>query len=113
VAILALTSGRGSKRFLFPMMVSWVSSGMVFAYSLFFSIRADSRTSPEHPLARVLTTQAGIVLGLLMALVILLVAHDRQGERSVEAGADDGGSVGPPAALDTMGGSPARRRCAS
>jgi hypothetical protein len=41
-------------------------------------LRADSQASPEHPWARVLPTQAGIVLGLLMALIILLDVHDRQ-----------------------------------
>jgi hypothetical protein len=46
-AILAPTSRRGTKRFLFPMMVSWVSSGMLFAYNLFFSLRADSRRAPS------------------------------------------------------------------
>jgi hypothetical protein len=88
-AILVLASRRGVKRFLFPMMVGWVSSGMLFAYNLFFTLRADSQASPEHPLARVLTTQAGIVLGLLMALVILLVVHDRR--RALRGDATDAG----------------------
>jgi hypothetical protein len=75
--VLVLTSRRGFKRFLLPVMVAWVSSGMLFAYNLFFSLRADSQASPESPLARVLATQSGIVLGLLMVVVILLVVHDR------------------------------------
>ncbi len=56
----------------------WVSSGMLFSYNLFFAMRADSQASPEYPLARVLSTEAGIVLGLLMALTLLLVLHDRR-----------------------------------
>jgi hypothetical protein len=77
-AILALTSRRAARRFLVPMLISWVASGMLFAYNLFFSLRADAQASPESPLARVVATQAGIVLGLLMALIILLVLHDRR-----------------------------------
>ena len=53
------------------MMASWVSSGMLFSYNLFFAMRADSQASPEYPLAWVLSTEAGIVLGLLMALTLL------------------------------------------
>jgi len=68
--ILVLTSGRGFGRFLPPVMASWVSSGMLFSYNLFFAMRAE--------LARVLATEAGVVLGLLMALTILLVLHDRR-----------------------------------
>ena len=51
---------------------------MLFSYNLFFAMRPDSQASPEHPLARVLTTQAGIVLGVMMGMVILLVVHDRR-----------------------------------
>ena len=76
--ILVLTSRRGFRRFLPPMMASWISSGMLFSYNLFFAMRADSQASPEYPLARVLSTEAGIVLGLLMVLTILLVLHDRR-----------------------------------
>jgi hypothetical protein len=76
--ILVLTSRRGFRRFLPPMMAGWVSSGMLFSYNLFFAMRADSQASPEYPLARVLSTEAGIVLGVLMALIILLVLHDRR-----------------------------------
>jgi hypothetical protein len=74
---------------LVPMMVSWVSSGMLFFYNLFFSLRPDSQASPEYPLARVLATQAGIVLGLLMALGIVLVVHDRR--RAIRGDATDAG----------------------
>jgi hypothetical protein len=77
-AILALTARRGARRFLLPMTVGWVASGMLFAYHLFFSLRADAQASPESPLARVVATQAGIVLGLVMALIVLLVLHDRR-----------------------------------
>jgi hypothetical protein len=60
------------------MAAAWVSSGMLFAYNLFFAMRADSLASPEYPLARVLSTEAGIVLGVMMVMVILLVLHDRR-----------------------------------
>jgi hypothetical protein len=69
------------------MMVGWVSSGMLFAYNLFFSLRADAQASPEDLLARVLTIQAGIVLGLSMAVGILLVVHDRR--RAIRGNATD------------------------
>jgi hypothetical protein len=77
----------------------------------------------------VLVTLVLVVVGVLvLALVAHVVARNRYrsaglrfpsslgdslGERSVGAGTGDGGSVGPPAALDTMGGSPARRHRAS
>lgn len=76
--ILVLSSRRGFGRFLPPMVAGWVSSGMLFSYNLSFAMRPDSQASPEYPLARVLCTEAGIVLGLLMALTILLVLHDRR-----------------------------------
>jgi hypothetical protein len=88
-AILVLTTRRGFKWFLFPMIVGWVASGMLFAYNLFLSLRADAQASPEHPVARVLATQAGIVLGLVMALGILLVVHDRR--RALRGEATDAG----------------------
>jgi hypothetical protein len=79
--LLALATGRGSRRFALPMAAVWVSSGMLFAYNLFFAVRFDSALSPEHPLARNVTTGAGIILGVLMGLVILLVLHDRREAR--------------------------------
>jgi hypothetical protein len=82
--ILVLTSRRGFGRFLPPMAATWISSGMLFSYNLFFAMRPDSHASPEYPLARVLTTEAGIVLGLSMALTILLVVHDRR--RAIRSG---------------------------
>ena len=76
-AILVLSTRRGARRFPFPMLVGWVSSGMLLGYNLFFSLRADARASPESPLARMVATQVGIVLGLVMALIIVLVLHGR------------------------------------
>ncbi|QSB16189.1 hypothetical protein JQS43_07785 [Natronosporangium hydrolyticum] len=76
-SVLVLTEGRGARQFLPPMVVAWVSSGMLFAYSLFFALRPDSAYAPEHPVAQVITTEAGVVLGLVMGLTILLVLHDR------------------------------------
>ncbi|MCJ8014719.1 hypothetical protein MUG84_23850 [Paenibacillus sp. KQZ6P-2] len=76
--LLVLTSRRGSRRFLPPMAAAWISSGMLFSYNLFSAIRPDSQYSPEFPLARVLTTEVGIVLGVMMGMIILLVLHDRR-----------------------------------
>ncbi len=39
-------------------MLGWVSSGMLLAYNLFSSLRADAQASPESPLVRVAATQA-------------------------------------------------------
>lgn len=79
--LLVLTSRRGSRRFLPPMAAAWISSGMLFSYNLFSSIHPDAQYAPEHPLARVLTTEAGIVLGAMMGMIILLVLQDRRHAR--------------------------------
>lgn len=76
--LLVLTFRRGSRRFLPPLAAAWISSGMLFSYNLFSAIRPDSQYSPEYPLARVLTTEAGIVLGVMMGMIILLVLYDRR-----------------------------------
>ncbi|MFC6233432.1 hypothetical protein ACFQI7_37595, partial [Paenibacillus allorhizosphaerae] len=76
--LLVLTSRRRSRRFLPSMAAAWISSGMLFSYNLFSAIHPDSQYSPEYPLARVLTTEAGIVLGVMMGMIILLVLHDRR-----------------------------------
>ncbi|WP_036660989.1 hypothetical protein MHI43_17240 [Paenibacillus sp. FSL H8-0457] len=73
-----LTSDNGSRRFLPPMATVWISSGMLFSYNLFSAIRTDSQFSPEYPLLRVLTTEAGMILGIIMVMIILLVLHDRR-----------------------------------
>lgn len=76
--LLVLTTRRGSRRFLPPMVAAWISSGMLFSYHLFSVIRPDFQSTPEYPLARVITTEAGIVLGVMMGVIILLVLHDRR-----------------------------------
>ncbi|MDR6224400.1 hypothetical protein [Desmospora profundinema] len=79
--LLVLTSRRGSRRILPPMAAAWISSGMLFSYNLFnlmSAIRPYAQPAPEYPLARVLTTEAGIVLGVMMGMIILLVLHDRR-----------------------------------
>lgn len=78
--VLVLTS-RGSQRFLPPMAAAWVSSGMLFSYNLYSILSAmhpDVQPNPEYPLAQVLTTGAGIVLGMMMGMTILLVLRDRR-----------------------------------
>lgn len=60
------------------MAAAWISSGMLFSYNFFSIIRPDFQSSPEYPLARVLTTVAGIVLGVMMGMILLLVLHDRR-----------------------------------
>ncbi|WP_071459556.1 hypothetical protein [Bacillus massilinigeriensis] len=79
--LLVLTTRRGSRRFLPPMVASWVSSGMLFSYNLFnllSATRPDAQPAPEYPLARVMTTEAGSILGVMMVMIILMVLHDRR-----------------------------------
>lgn len=79
--ILVIVSRRGSRWFLPPMIAAWISSGALFSnnlYSALSSVRLDAPPSPEYPLAWLLTTQAGIVLGVIMGIIILLVLHERR-----------------------------------
>lgn len=78
--LLALTSRRGPKKFLIPMAASWISSGMLFSYSLYSLLTnlGTKRPAPESELAHLLAGQAGTVLGVLMGMVVLLVLHDRR-----------------------------------
>lgn len=78
--LLVLTTRRGSRTFLPPMAAAWISSGTLFSQATYNSLsatRADAQPSPEYPLAHVLTSEAGIVLGAMMGMTILLVLHDR------------------------------------
>jgi hypothetical protein len=54
------------------------TTGMARLDPVLLPPRRCAKASPESPLTRVLATQAGIVLGLVMALIILLVLHDRR-----------------------------------
>jgi hypothetical protein len=79
--ILVLTSRKGSKSFLPPMAAAWISSGMLFSYNIFANLSAliyDKQQTPEYPILRVLTTEAGIILGVILGLVILLVLQERR-----------------------------------
>lgn len=76
--LLVMICRHGSRSFLPPMAAAWISSGMLFSYNLFSAIRTDSEFSPEYPLLRVLTTEAGTLLGVAMMMIILLVLHDRR-----------------------------------
>lgn len=79
--LLVLSARRGSTRFLPPMAATWVSSGMLFAHNLFNSLsatRPDAPLSPEYSVAWMLTTEVGIILGVMMGMVLLLVLHDRR-----------------------------------
>jgi hypothetical protein len=76
--LLVLTSRRELQRFLYPMALVWISSGMLFSYNLFAAIRTDSQFSPEYQLLRILTTEAGMILGVMMFMIILFVLHDRR-----------------------------------
>ncbi|MED3997469.1 hypothetical protein P4647_23000 [Peribacillus frigoritolerans] len=79
--LLVLTTRRGSKRFLPPMAAAWISSGMLFSYNLFNRLaatRPDAQPALENPLAYVLTTELGSVLGVMMGIIILMVLHDRR-----------------------------------
>ncbi|MGW2183903.1 hypothetical protein ACWCXX_39200 [Streptomyces sp. NPDC001732] len=78
--LLVLTSRRGSRRFFPPMAVTWISSGMLFSYSIYSLLThlGTKRPAPEYDLAHLLTGLAGTVLGVLMGMVLLLVLHDRR-----------------------------------
>ena len=79
--VLALATHRGSHRFLPPMAAAWLCSGILFAQNVFDALsatRTDARPSPELPVARVLSGEAGITVGVLMGVVVLLVLHDRR-----------------------------------
>lgn len=87
--ILVISSRRGSRWFLPPMAAAWISSGALFTnnlYSALSSVRLDAPPSPEYPLAWLLTTQAGIILGVIMGMIILLVVHERR--RALQDGAE-------------------------
>lgn len=80
--LLVLATRRGARRFLAPMAAAWISSAVLFSQNLYSSLsatRSDAQPVPEYPLARVLTSEAGLVLGVLMATIIMLVLHDRRG----------------------------------
>jgi hypothetical protein len=78
--VLVLTSRSEPRWCLPPMAAAWVSSGMLFSYSLYDLLLYTSRLQPppEYPLAYLLTREAGIVLGVMMGMIILLVLHDRR-----------------------------------
>ncbi|WP_242268844.1 DUF1700 domain-containing protein [Bacillus cereus group sp. BfR-BA-01352] len=79
--LVVVSSSRRSRWFLPPMTAAWISSGALFSnnlYSALSSVRLDAPPSPEYPLAWLLTTQTGIVLGIIMGMIILLVLHERR-----------------------------------
>lgn len=77
---LVLTARRGSRGFLPPMAAAWVSSGMLFSYSVYglLTLTGLQQPSPELPLAAALTREGGAVLGVAMVLTLLLTLHDRR-----------------------------------
>lgn len=79
-AVLVLITRKGASRIFPPLATAWVASGMLFAYGLYaLLLQSDAtRPTPEYPVAHTLTTQTGIMLGLLIGTVILLVLHDRR-----------------------------------
>jgi hypothetical protein len=79
--ILVIVTRRGSKKFLLPMAAAWISSGGLFSnnlYSALSSVRLGASATPEYPLAWLLTTQLGIILGVGMGMIIMLVLHERR-----------------------------------
>ncbi|HYH12408.1 MAG TPA: hypothetical protein VD789_08660, partial [Thermomicrobiales bacterium] len=87
--VMVMTARRGSMRFLPPMAAAWVSSGMLLSYGLYSNLtgtRADAQPAPEYPVARMLTNDAGVVLGVMMFITILLVLDDRRRVLRAEAG---------------------------
>ncbi|MCQ0025530.1 hypothetical protein M4914_23065 [Streptomyces somaliensis DSM 40738] len=77
--VLVVTARRGTRRFLPPLAVTWVSSGALFSYGVYdlLTLTGMQRPSPELPLAGALAREGGVVLGVVMGLVLLLVLHDR------------------------------------
>ncbi|GAB3128686.1 hypothetical protein GCM10027160_54430 [Streptomyces calidiresistens] len=78
--ILVLTTRRGTRRFLPPMAAAWISSGMLFSYSVYnlLTLTDMQQPAPEYPLAGALAREAGGVLGVMMGLTLLLVLYDRR-----------------------------------
>ncbi|MBT2757536.1 hypothetical protein J7E71_16715 [Mesobacillus foraminis] len=79
--LLALTTRRSPNRFFPPMAAAWVSSGMLFSYNLFNSLaatRPGAQPVLEDPLASVLTTDLGSILGVTMGIILLMILHDRR-----------------------------------
>lgn len=79
--ILVMTTRKGCKWFFPPMAAAWISSGMLFSnniYAALSSTRREALPSPEYSVLRLLTTEAGIVLGVMMGMLILFVLHERR-----------------------------------
>jgi hypothetical protein len=79
--VLALAFRRGAPGFAPPMAAAWVASGMLFSYKLYALLAGtmpEALPNPEHALAQALTTAAGLVLGVIMAMVLLLALNDRR-----------------------------------
>ncbi|MFD8519468.1 hypothetical protein ACFV2D_05550 [Streptomyces capillispiralis] len=78
--ILVLTARRGTRRFLPPMAAAWVSSGMLFSYSVYnlLTLTDMQQPSPELPIAGALARDVSAVLGVMMGMTLLLVLHDRR-----------------------------------
>lgn len=87
--LLVLTTRRGAPNFWAPMAAGWISSSVLFSQNLYSGLsatRSDAGPVPEYPLARVLSSDVGLVLGSLMAVILLLVLHDRRGALRGEEG---------------------------
>jgi putative flippase GtrA len=78
--ILVLTARRGTRGFLPPMVAAWVSSGMLFSYSVYnlLTLTDMQQPSPELPIAGALARDVSAVLGVMMGMTLLLVLHDRR-----------------------------------
>lgn len=76
--VLVLSMRRGSIRFVPPLAAAWVASGMLFGYNMMLAMTPDTQPTPEVTLARVLTTELGIVVGIMMLFVVLLVLNERR-----------------------------------
>ena len=79
--LIVLTVRRGTRHFVLPMTAVWVSSAVLFCQNMYVSLsatRSDAEAGPELALARVLTRESGVVLGILMATTLLLTLNDRR-----------------------------------
>lgn len=97
--LVVLTTCRGSRRFLPPMGAAWISSGMLFAYSVYnlLTLTDMQQPAPEEPIVAATTRELGAVLGVLMGIVILMVLHDRRRAMSVDGPAPAPAPDGPAA----------------
>ncbi|NDL57668.1 hypothetical protein [Phytoactinopolyspora mesophila] len=78
--IWALTHRRTRLRFWVPSLLTWVSSGSLFAWGAWKGLftAAVPPDVPEHPFALAAVNQLSTMAGVVIGLTLLLVLHDRR-----------------------------------